>query len=108
MGLDLSQNLVSAQYLENKLTEFHQILLYAFILTRSSLGMLPVIFHKFVPELWPLILLHVIFCKFVPELWPLIYTKISFQLNIFRTNKQNFTKFYVCIHIDKIKFVPEL
>ena len=26
MALDLHQNLVSAQYLENKLTEFHQIL----------------------------------------------------------------------------------
>ena len=32
----------------------------------------------------------------------LIYAKISFPLNILRTNGQNFTKFYICIHIDKI------
>ena len=64
LALYLQQNFVSAQYLENKLTEFHQIL-YAFILTRSSLGLLPVIFHSF-----------------VPELWPLIYAKNSFLLNI--------------------------
>ena len=58
----------------------------AFVLTSSSLG-----------------LLHVIFHTFVPELWPLIYAKISFPLNILRTNGQNFTKFYIiCIHIDKI------
>ena len=47
-------------------------------------------------------LLHVIFRKFVPELWPLIYTKISFPFNILRTNGQNLTKFHRCIHIDKI------
>ena len=41
----------------------------AFILTRSSLG-----------------LLHIIFRKFVPELWPFIYAKISSPLNILRTN----------------------
>ena len=54
-------------------------------MTRSSLG-----------------LLHVIFHLFIPELWPLIYAKIWFSLNILRTNWQNFTKFYICIHIDKI------
>ena len=27
---------------------------------------------------------------------------ITFPLNILRTNCQNFTKFYICIHIDKI------
>ena len=135
MALDLHQNFVSVQYLENKLTDFHQILymhsywqdllwdcytffahlyqsygpwfapkflfpslsweqidrispnfIYAFILTRSTLG-----------------LLHIIFCTFVPVLWPLIYAKILFLLNILRTNGQNFTKFYICIHnIDKI------
>ena len=47
-------------------------------------------------------LLHIIFCTFVPKLWPLIYAKISFLLNILRTNEQNFTKFYICIYIDKI------
>ena len=59
--------------------------IYAFILTRSSLG-----------------LLHVIFHTFVPELWPLVYAKISFQLNILRTNWLIFTKLYMCNHIDKI------
>ena len=39
---------------------------------------------------------------FVPELWPLIYAKISFPFNILRTNEQTFTKFYMCIHIEKI------
>ena len=41
------------------------------------------------------------FPTFVPVLWPLIYAKISFPLNILRTNGQNFIKFYICIHIDK-------
>ena len=70
MPLDLRQNFVLAQYLENKLTDFLQILY-----------------------------MHIIFHTFVPELWPLIYTKISLPLNVSRTNGQNFTKFYICIHI---------
>ena len=78
--------------------------IYALILTtsRSTLG-----------------LLHIIFRTFVPELWPLIYVKISFPFNILKRNGQNFTKFYLCNHIDKIcvgivthiifcSFVPEL
>ena len=75
--------------------------IYAFILARSTLG-----------------LLHIIFLTFVPELLPLIYIKISFPSNILRTNGQNFTKFYISIHIDKIylgllhiifhTFVPDL
>ena len=105
------------------------------ILTRSSLGLLHVIFLKLVPELWSFIyakilfpfkswepfgrispnfiyafilagssleLLHAIFCRFVPELWPLIYAEILFPLNILRTYWHIFTKFYICIHIDKI------
>ena len=51
-NFDLRQNFVSAQYLQNTLTEFHQIL---FILTRSKLELLYIIFGTFVPELWPLI-----------------------------------------------------
>ena len=43
--------------------------IYAFMLTRSSLG-----------------LLHVIFRKFVPELWPFIYAKILFPFNILINN----------------------
>ena len=135
MALDLSWNFVSAQYLENKSVEFHQILymhsswqdlawdcytpffpnLYqsygpwfklkfrfrsiswdltdkfspnfisAFMLTRSTLRLSNII------------------CRiFVPELWPLIYSKISLTFNILRKNGQNFTKFYICILIDKI------
>ena len=59
--------------------------IYAFILTRSTFGLLQFILRTF-----------------VPVLWPLIYAKISFPFNILRTNGQNFTKFYICIHIDKI------
>ena len=102
--------------------------IYAFILTRSSLGLLHIIFRKIVPELWPFIyakilfshsiswetidrmlqnfiytyafilarsslgLLHIIFLTFVPELWPLIYAEILFPLNILRTNWHIFTK----------------
>ena len=58
---------------------------YAFILTRFSLGLSIINFRTF-----------------VPELWPLIYAKIFFPFNILRTIGQNFTKFYICIHIDKI------
>ena len=118
LALDLRPNFVSAQYLENQLIEFHQILymhsywqdlawhcyktfsphlyqsygpwitpklclrsisweqvvifspnfIYRLILTRSSVG-----------------LLHVIFPKFVPVI-ALIYAKISFPLNILITN----------------------
>ena len=59
--------------------------MYAFILTRSTLGLLQFIFRSF-----------------VPVLWPLIYAKISFTFNILRTNGQNFIRLYICIHIDKI------
>ena len=70
--------------------------IYPFILTRSSLGLL---------------------CVFFAPSWLLIYTKISFPFKILRTNGQNFIKFYICIHIDKIylgiaiifcTFLPEL
>ena len=56
-------------------------LTYAIILTRSTLGLLAVIFSTFVPVLLP---------------------KILFMFSILRTNGQNFTKYYICIHIDKI------
>ena len=58
---------------------------YAFILTRSALG-----------------LLQIIFCTFVAAFWPLIYSKILFPLNILRTNKQILTKLYITIYTDKI------
>ena len=74
MALDLFQNFVSAQYLENKLTDFTKFSIYALILIRPSLGSvsigsLPVIFHKF-----------------VTKLWRLIGNRILFLLNILRTN----------------------
>ena len=72
MALDLRQIFVSVQYLENKLTDFHQNFIYAFILTRSTLG-----------------LLHIIFGTFLPELWPMIYSKILFSFNILRTNEMD-------------------
>ena len=131
----LYENFISAQYLENNSTDFHQILfvhsywqdlawdcymsffphlyqsygswfmpkfcfrslsqehvdwfspncMYAFILTRSSLG-----------------LMHVIIQTFVIELWPLIYAKILFLFNILRTNGLNFTKLHITINTDKI------
>ena len=37
-------------------------------------------------------------------IWPLISAKILFLFNILRTNGQNLTKFYICIHFDKIYF----
>ena len=59
--------------------------IYAFILTRSKMGSL-----------------HIIFCLLVPELLPQNGAKILFPFNILRTDVQNFTKFYICNHIDKI------
>ena len=59
--------------------------IYAFILIRSTLG-----------------LLHIIFRTFMPELWPLIDAKILFLLIILRANGYKFTNFYICIHIYKI------
>ena len=58
-----------AQYLENELTESEQIFVCTSTLTRSSLG-----------------LLIVIFGQNLMELWPLIDVRISFPLNILRTN----------------------
>ena len=59
--------------------------IYAFILIRSKLG-----------------LLHIIFRTLVPEFKPLIYSKISFPLNILRANGQILTKLYITIYTDKI------
>ena len=85
MALDLCQKFVSAPLSWEQIDRISPNFIYAFILTRSTMG-----------------LLHIIFCTFVPVLWPLIYAKISSPFNILRTNGQNFTKFYICIHIDKI------
>ena len=123
---------LSAQYLENRLTEFHQILYiqsywqdlawdcYTSFLTYWVMALdlhqnfvspqswkqidriLPNCIYAFILTRFILGLLHVIFCTFVLKLWPLIYAKISFPLTILRAKWQNFTKFYICIHIDKI------
>ena len=77
MAFDVPQNFVSPQY--------QQIVIISPTLTRSTLGFS-----------------HDIFRIFAPELWPLICPKISFPLNFLRTNCHKFTKFYICIHIDKI------
>ena len=57
------------------------------MLTRSKLGLLPV------------------FRKFVTELWPLIDVIILFTLNIFRTNRYNFTKFYIAFTLRRFRLV---
>ena len=85
MALDLRQNVVSVQYLGNKWTEFHQILFMHSYCQHLSWGC----YTSF-------------FAHFVPELWPLIYSKISFPLNIVRTNGQILTKLYITIYTDKI------
>ena len=48
----VSHNFVSALYFENKLIKFYQIFIYA--LVRSRLGLLHIVLHIFVTELWPL------------------------------------------------------
>ena len=84
MALDLNQNFFSAQYLENKWTELHQILYMESYWQDLSWDCYPSFF------------------TFLPELWPLIYAIILFLFNILRTNGQNFIKFCICIYIDKI------
>ena len=80
MALDRFQNFVSAPYLENERTEFDQNLY-----THSYLG-----------------LLTILFCKFITELLSLIDVRIWFPLNILRTNGHNLT-FCININIDKIQ-----
>ena len=59
---------------------------YAFILTRSKLRLLSVIF----------------FLLICTSVMALIDVQISFPLNILRTNKQNVTKVCICFDIYKI------
>ena len=71
MAIDLCYNFVPAQYLDHMdRTSPNFIHVYAFILTRSRLRVLPVIF-----------------CLYVTELNPLMHVSISFPLKIFRTNE---------------------
>ena len=87
MALHFCPNLISSQYLEKKLIEFH-----AFILTGYTLGLLHIFFHRLVAELWPWIYTRILF--------PL--ARISLPLNILRTNGQILTKLYITICSDKI------
>ena len=84
MALDLHQNFVSAQYLENKWLEFHQLYICIHI-DKIYVGI--VTYH---------------FTHICTRVMAHDLHKISFSFNILRTNGQNFTKFYVCIHIDNI------
>ena len=55
MAIDVYENFVSATYLERKMDRISPNLIYTFTLAIFRLGWLPVIFHKFVTELWRLI-----------------------------------------------------
>ena len=75
--------------------------IYAFILTRSRLGLLHVIFRICVPELWPLIYAQISFpfnaCHFsniCTRVMALDLFQKFVSLNILRTNRQNFTNFF--------------
>ena len=84
-ALDLRQNFISVQYLENKLTEFHQILYM----------------HLYWQDLrWDC------YTSFFAHLYqhygPWFTPKICFPLNILRTNGQIFIQLYITIYTDKI------
>ena len=80
----LRQNFISAQYIENNLTEFHQILYM----------------HSYWQDLaWNC---YKSFFAHVYQIYGPWCLPNFFHLNINRTNWQIFTKFYICIHIDKI------
>ena len=84
-NFDLLQNFVSAQYHENTLTEFHQL---SYICIH-------------IDKIYVLNVTHQFSHIFLPELWLLIDAKLSFPLNILRTNWQNFTKCYICILVTR-------
>ena len=100
MALDLRQKFVSAQYLENQLVEFHQIL----YMHLSWQDLAWECYTSFFPH-------------FALELCSLIYAKISFPVNIFRTDifSQNFMYSFILtesslglLHDIFLIFVPEL
>ena len=66
LALDRCQKFVqnfSAQYFENVIEIDHILCTYKFILIRSTLGLLRIIFGTFVTELWPLIDVRTLFCS---------------------------------------------
>ena len=74
--LHLYQSYGSISWEQILLDRISPNLIYVFTLTRSSIGLIHIIFH---------------ICT---ELWPLMYSKISFPPNILRTIQHIFTKFY--------------
>ena len=69
MPFDLRQNFVSTQYLENKLTDFLQILYYAIILKKIYVGIVTHHFCSFEAELWPLISKKNFSAQYLQEKW---------------------------------------
>ena len=137
MALDLRQNFVSAQYLENGWTESGQILYVHQHWQDPAWDCCPSFFAKFwrsygpwltsefcfraisrewTDRIWPkfvrtslltsssLRLLPVIF----RQILPLIDIRISFPLNILRTNWQNLTKICLYININNFDWVMVL
>ena len=130
-AFDLCQNFVSAQYLENKFTVFHQILyMHSYwqdLVWDCYTSFFPHLYQSYGP--WSTLkkfsaqylenkstefhqilymnsywqdLARDCYTSFFPNLYqsygPWFCTKISFLLSFFRTNWQNFTKFFICIH----------
>ena len=46
-------------------------------------------------------MLHIIFPKYISELWPFYLSQKLVSAQYLEKNRHNFTKFYICIHIDK-------
>ena len=83
MALDLCQIFISAQYLaRGQMDGMSQNFIYAFILARSRLGLLPVIFHKFVRELWPLIDGFYSMKNITVILWQFLFTFYAYEHEI--------------------------
>ena len=88
MSHDFCQNFVSAQYRSiERIDEMWSNFGCALIVTKSRLGLLRVKFHTFIHN------------RFMVLDW----FRISFPLNILRTNWWNLNKFCLCIDTDSIK-----
>ena len=59
MALDLSQNFVSSQYLENKLTDFHQILYICICFDKIKVKIVTYDFQNICTRLMALDLCHI-------------------------------------------------
>ena len=85
MALDIRQNILSAQYLENKLTDFHQILYM----------------HSYWQDLsWDC---YKSFFVHLYQSYSLWFTpKLCFRTLSWEQNDRISPNFYICIHSDKI------